>query len=177
MKKIITILITIICITGYSQTTTTVSIKKVSPDSVCIFDTIAIKFTYKLPPIVTNTLVSFKLQFGAMGNTICWQNSYTILPTLPTEIIGVDTCRIIKVIIPSGYGTGNCRVEAVQSINSYYIIWVNNCYNVTSIREYSNQTEQKAIYFDLQGLLIEKQYNVPMIEQKGLNMRKIYISN
>lgn len=177
---------------------TTISIIKMSPDTVCIGDTVHIAFSYTagatLNPGETPTTGIQIYDQSLVNNGYVFQGDEALLANYPTQNINGTTCHVIKYKIPSNYYTNQTNTPSVLHIGTYKVYGRNGGQNLTSINKdcqfvYTAPTNTDTptgieelsqdpanltpIYYDVTGLQVEKRPGVVLIEKMGNRRRKV----
>ncbi len=169
----------------------TISLVSISPGIMCKCDTVKIGIDFKSAPSTAyvHSVAYFDL-FLRYGD-INTPQYVTIHSFKNAEFYSMqkahgqflyDTTYYYKYKIPCDfiqtYGISGSNQALADFVLDHFssstakTTLVKNC--VTGIEELS-LNEQEAIYYDLRGAKIEKRYNELIIEQVGVNRRKIFI--
>ncbi len=161
-----TILLLLVSLTLTAQSTLSVFICDVKPDTVCPGDSVEFDYIYQSNLVLPLQVVS--LQLANTTNTATfWQGTEIFLNAFPVNSSG---CSVMYFQVPVTFPIGNAFVMTPTHIKFIYI----KACDPTGIKEHTLENTPP-IYFDIMNRRTDPIPGELLIEQRGNNRRKIII--
>lgn len=162
-------------INSQSVTQGSVAVLNINPYHQCRGENITIKFKFLYQPGLDGEEV-FSFNYQA-DNLAIWAGSSFKCKEFfhfNKEMQGTDTLYVFEQNIYTAIPLGHYLIKALPVRTAYgRSLMIDEC-GVTSIEEL-NQNGQIPVYYDLRGNVIDRRSNELIIEQVGVNRRKIFI--
>lgn len=166
MKKSITILLIILSVfVSKSQVSLISASEKTCPGS-----DIEVKFKWDQSIGKSSFRIDYVIYNGILGARI-WEFDNSTFYGLQKEIISGDTIYNKKLNTDSSFPVGQVHLNATGSGSLLIEL---TCNDITGIPEY-NLSDQKPVYYDLTGNIVEPKAGQILIIKQGNSFKKVFI--
>lgn len=165
MKKTITILLIILSMFVSKSQVSLVS----ASEKTCPGMDIEVKFKWNQSSGVTNFRIDYLSDNGILGAKI-WEVENLTFYSLQKEIVSGDTVYIKNLNTQSWFPSGLINLSCGADPLTIEL----KCNDLTGINEY-NLSNQKPVYYDLTGSIVEPKAGQILILKQGNNFKKVFI--